>query len=309
MIYRIKNKSIFQYKIYNHSYKKYLIKHPQTNLFQNTNTMGTKGISSHTNINTMGSKGISSHTNTNTKGSKGISSPTNKSVISISPGGYKGFYQLGIASYIKDNYNTNNYLFSGASAGAWVSLMMVYKGDHHIFINNLINWIHSYNHTNLNIIQQIIKEKILTNYQTSDFDLSRIFIGVVQMDTIYNFPSIKIHYNFTNLEEVIEACIASSHIPFVTGGLVKKYKNKISFDGGFSSYPYLNFNDTSIVLHIHPNLWKKNNNSFYIQNINLNINDYTTLFYIKNFNLSDLYNNGYNDSESNKDKLDKIFII
>jgi hypothetical protein len=110
------------------------------------------------------------------------------------------------------------------------------------------------------------------------------------------------------LEEVIEACIASSHIPFVTGGLVKKYKNKISFDGGFSNFPYLNFNDTSIVLHIHPNLWNKKNNSFYIKNINLNINDYTTLFYIKNFNLSELYNNGYNDSNNNKDKLEKLFI-
>ena len=48
-------------------------------------------------------------------------------IISISPGGFKGFYQLGISSYIKDNYYTENILFTGASAGAWVSLMMVYK--------------------------------------------------------------------------------------------------------------------------------------------------------------------------------------
>ena len=101
-----------------------------------------------------------------------------KSIISISPGGYKGFYQLGIGSFIKDNYNTNNYLFSGASAGAWVSLMMVYKGNHHTFINNLIKWTNELNTPHLHLIQKQIKHKLITNYHKDDFDLKEILNNI-----------------------------------------------------------------------------------------------------------------------------------
>lgn len=225
-----------------------------------------------------------------------------KSIISISPGGYKGFYQLGIASYIKDNYNTNNYLFSGASAGAWVSLMMVYKGNHHSLINNIINWTNEINTTHLYVIQHQLKNKILTNYNNNEFDLKRIYIGVVQIDKLYSLPNINIYNNFASLEEALDCCIASSHIPFITGGLIKKYKNKFSFDGGFSNYPYLKLEDKSIILHIHPNLWLNNKT----KNKSLDIKEFTTLFSIKNFNLFQLYKNGYADSKKNKEKLDVL---
>ena len=45
-------------------------------------------------------------------------------IISISPGGLNGYYLVGIISYIKSNYDLSNYLFTGASAGAWSSLFM-----------------------------------------------------------------------------------------------------------------------------------------------------------------------------------------
>ena len=227
-------------------------------------------------------------------------------IISISPGGYKGFYQLGIGSYIKDNYNTKNYLFSGASAGAWVSLMMVYKGNHHKLINNLINWTNEINTTHLHVIQHQLKHKIISNYDSSEFDLKRIYIGVVQFNQLYSLPNINIYTNFPTLEEAIDCCIASSHIPFVTGGLIKKYKNKYSFDGGFSNFPYLKIHDKSIILHIHPNLWLNEKKPKY--KYNLDINAYTTLFSIENFNLSQLYLNGYNDTKKNKEQLDVLLL-
>jgi len=52
-----------------------------------------------------------------------------KKIIAISPGGYHGFYMMGISNYIKENYDLSNYLFTGASAGAWNALFMTYKGD------------------------------------------------------------------------------------------------------------------------------------------------------------------------------------
>jgi len=241
-----------------------------------------------------------------------LRSPPICKIISISPGGFKGFYQLGIGSYIKENYYTDKILFTGASAGAWVSLMMVYKGDHKLLINNLIKWTNeSTEHNNqLSVILQQLKTKIIVNYKTHDFDLSRLFIGVVQIDKIYTPPRLFIHNNFQTLEEAVDCCIASSHIPFITGGLINKYKNRISFDGGFSNFPYLKITNASTILHIHPKLWIKNDkmlkNKFLNLNMNMNLNDYTTLLARNEFNLYELYKSGYNNSINNKYILDKI---
>jgi len=234
--------------------------------------------------------------------------PSIYKIISISPGGFKGFYQLGISSYIKENYYTEKILFTGASAGAWVSLMMVYKGNHKLVINDLIKWTNesTENNNQLNIILHELKTKILVNYKTSDFDLSRLFIGVVQMDKIYSPPKLYIHSNFLTLEEALDCCIASSHIPFITGGLIKKYKNKISFDGGFSKFPYLKISNSSTILHIHPKLWIENKLSNNNKIKNMNLNDYTSLFSRNELNLYELYNSGYKNSLNNKHLLDKI---
>jgi hypothetical protein len=56
------------------------------------------------------------------------------------------------------------------------------------------------------------------------------------------------------LEDAINCCIASSHIPILTGGLTNKYHNMFAFDGGFSSYPYVN---RTRILHISPSMWSK----------------------------------------------------
>jgi hypothetical protein len=230
-------------------------------------------------------------------------------IIAISPGGYKGFYQLGIASYIKDNYKLDNYYFSGASAGAWVSLCMIYKGNHNIFINDLIDFMKNIKSKRLDLIQHQLKIHLLTKYNTKEFDLSRIFIGVVQFDKIYKKPYLNIYTNFQTLEDAIDCCIVSSHIPFITGVLIKKYNNKISFDGGLSNYPYLKINNLPIVLNIHPKLWiySDNKNPNNLSNIyNFNLYDFTTLFSIQNLNLSEMYYNGYNNSQKNKYLLDRV---
>ena len=52
-----------------------------------------------------------------------------KKLITITPGGLQGFYVLGICTYIKENYDLSNYVFSGASAGSWNSLFLSYKYD------------------------------------------------------------------------------------------------------------------------------------------------------------------------------------
>jgi hypothetical protein len=236
----------------------------------------------------------------------------NKKLISISPGGLKGFYELGVLSYIKDNYDMDNYIFSGASAGAWNALFMCYKNDTKQFVYNLLD----YKITQINNIKELkyfLKYKMLATYNNDDFDLRRLFIGVT---TVKRFqPVTNIFSDFNSLEDAVKCCIASSHIPLITGGLTNRYYNMYTFDGGFSKYPYLNF--TENVLHITPSMWKNLNTSIGINNKNplLDLDSFTSLnvilelfLMIKNRNYMELFDNGYLDAKNNKELLDKIFL-
>jgi hypothetical protein len=145
---------------------------------------------------------------------------SDKKLITVSPGGFKGFYLLGILTYIKENYDTENLIYSGASAGAWNSLFMCYKGDPITFVYNIldsdIKKIKS-----IKEIQKSIKCKLLHDYNDNDFDFTKLFIGVT---TFRNYTRcIYIYYDFETLEDAINYCIASSHIPLITGGITNKF--------------------------------------------------------------------------------------
>jgi len=231
-----------------------------------------------------------------------------KKLISISPGGFKGFYMLGTSAFIKENFNLDNYIFSGASAGAWNSLFMTFKHDPlELVIKILDDKLN--NAISINELEYIIKYKLLNNYSEDDFDLKKLFIGVT------NFENMKIKTlifsDFNTLEDALNCCIASSHIPYITGKtFLNKYQNMNTFDGGFSKYPYLNV--IKPTLHITPEMWKDDNQEniqkTYVEKLlrlRSNISDYTTLFSRSKYNL---FEKGYNDAKKNKLFLDNKII-
>ena len=220
-----------------------------------------------------------------------------KKIISISPGGFKGVYMLGLCVYIKDNFNLDNFIFSGASAGAWNSLMLCCKKDINYFKSDIVDY--SIKNTNtLFDLEYLMKKKILEYYTTEDFDLKRLFIGVTALNGFY--PETKIFSNFNNLEDAINCCIASSHIPLITGGIINRYNNMFTFDGGFSKTPYLNISEN--VLHITPSIWKKEQVVIHRNSIG-DLNEFTTLFSKHKYNFTELYVNGYHDAKKNHDYL------
>jgi hypothetical protein len=227
----------------------------------------------------------------------------NKKLITISPGGCKGFYLLGILTFIKENYNMDNYIFSGASAGAWNALFMSYKGDTMSFVYNLLD-MDTKKIKNLVELQYLLKYKILSKYKTEDFNLHNIYIGVTTFR--YFRPYINIYTDFDDLEDAINCCIASSHIPLVTGGIINRYKNLFSFDGGFSEYPYLN---KERILHISHSMWEKinknKNNNFLKCTMNFFIK-FSEFFSMSKNNLIELFDNGYYDAKMNKFYFDDI---
>jgi predicted patatin/cPLA2 family phospholipase len=227
-----------------------------------------------------------------------------KKLITISPGGCKGFYLLGILTFLKENYNMDNYIYSGASAGAWNALFMSYKGDTMSFAYNLLD-MDTKKIKNLVELQYLLKYKMLTKYKTEDFDLHKIYIGVT---TFRNFsPYINIYTDFDDLEDALNCCIASSHIPLVTGGITNRYKNLFSFDGGFSEYPYLNMERT---LHISHSMWSKINKgkqpSNFIKSSMESFTRFSEFFSMSKNNLIELFDNGYYDAKINKAYFDNI---
>jgi Patatin-like phospholipase len=244
----------------------------------------------------------------------------NTRLISISPGGFKGFYVLGICKYIKQHYDLTNYIFSGASAGAWNSLLLCYKGDIETIQPKLLD-AELQNTKSIETMEKLIKTRMLDNFVTEDFDLRRLFIGVTTVETQDNTTGHRfsvrrgIHTNttiftgFHELEDALNCCIASSHIPLITGGFTNVYQNFLSYDGGFSNYPYLNI--TEPVLHISPNIWKKKTGSSGLpkttEGAGLTLSDYTTLFSKDKFHFHKLVEEGYADAEQNKETLDRIF--
>ena len=231
---------------------------------------------------------------------------SNKKLITVSPGGFKGFYILGILTYLKETYNLDDYIFSGASAGSWNSLFMCYKGDPLEFVYNLMDYNIKKAKT-ITELQYFLKYKLLTTCKEDDFDLRKLFIGVT---TLKNFKFLtNIFSDFENLDDAINCCMASSFIPLITGGLSNKYHNMFTFDGGFSTYPYLNKEKT--VIHISPSMWddlkhdKNKQNS--IKGSIRTIKQFSEFFSVSKNNLLELFDNGYHDAKIHKEYLDELF--
>lgn len=223
-----------------------------------------------------------------------------KKLISITPGGTNGFYTLGISSYIKQNFDLENYVFSGASSGSWNALFLSFKHDPNDFINTILNIDYQKAKAILDI-EYLIKETLLEKYTDDDFNLRSVYVGITTLEK-FKFKK-SIYTDFESLSDAIDACIASSHIPFITGGLITKYKDKISFDGGFSKNPYLD--KLTPVIQLSHTMWKNK----------LMMSDNSDLYYSEipdvalqkpgDLNVYDLYIKGYEDSKKNDKFLRK----
>jgi len=244
-----------------------------------------------------------------------------KRLISISPGGFKGFYLFGTLSYIKENYDLSDFIYSGASAGAWNALFMCQKQNNtnDPYLKNLINDEDLKKTVSINDFEKKMKTKLLFHFKDreNEFDFRRLFIGVTTITNDYEL-STTIYNDFENLEDAIDCCIASSHIPFITGGIINKYNGRLTFDGGFKSNPYLNINQS--VLHVSPSMWIKikesitndkaiavKSNPSFFRNIK-NFIEQTTLFKKDSVDFLQLYEEGFKEARENKAILDDIII-
>ena len=160
-------------------------------------------------------------------------------------GGFYNYY-FGIACYIQENYNLDEIIFSGVSAGSWPALFLAAK----------INIRENYFKLNEKIIKDTSKKKILKTpfrwnkcierqckkyFDESLLDHidSNLFVSLTEKHKFLKFRNVLID-NFNSKDELIDTCSASTHIIVYNNvGLFKKIKKKKYLDGGFSkTYPF-----------------------------------------------------------------------
>lgn len=228
----------------------------------------------------------------------------NKKIINIYPAGIKGFYEMGLCTYIKENNNLENIVFSGASAGAWNALLLAYKGDVLEF-KKIIFDIPYKDYDSIFQIQQKIKQTILSHFTSDDFNLKQLFVGLTVLDN-FKFKTF-IYTDFESLEDALNCIIGSSNIPFITGKLFYFYKGRLSFDGGFKKDPFIHHPSKSI--YIHPCVFNKNNILNDDTHKASNISDCSIIenneFIVDNETFIKLFIQGYNDALNNKDIIQK----
>ena len=217
---------------------------------------------------------------------------TKTNLITIGPGGLTGFYTLGVASFIKDNYNISQYSFLGASAGSWNALLIACKKPNEAVINDLFS--HDI-YDQCKTVSQLLygyKNYVINNYETQDFELDKLYISVSILKYVFIRPMVV--YNFTSIEDAVDGCFFSSYIPTITGDLkFLSYKKPPLLDGGIGRFPP---KDVETYFDIYPSMWGRKftkKSRFTCPKDN---------GYFKY-----MYDLGYDDSAKNKNELDTYF--
>lgn len=216
-----------------------------------------------------------------------------KSII-IKPGGVKGYYMLGICKYVRENYDLTEYNYYGSSAGAWNVLYLACKQEKEELFIQHAQELGQFSYYNLYDLENTMKKRILTYFTIEDFDVSKIHICVSSKRKRLPFFKKNIIHEFKDLEDLLECCIASSHLPIITNGnFYYQFRNKKCVDGGIFKRPYKRNQNVFPSFIIYPEMWR-----------NKKIDSMNRMY---SLDIHRLLYNGYNDAYNKKEELDLFF--
>lgn len=158
--------------------------------------------------------------------------------IVVSGGGLKGYFMTGCSHILKHELKKQNISIrriAGASAGAWVGLFMLCDFS-------TSNWIETYYLCRDRITRTIhdVYEEMWPWAQEHlppnayEICSGRLFISITEV----TWCGLKNHIisEFTSNQDLFEACLASSAIPYLTfPGAIKKYRGMYVLDGGITN--------------------------------------------------------------------------
>ena len=203
--------------------------------------------------------------------------------IILAPGGIKGSYMIGVCSYIKNHFDLTDKKIVGFSAGAINNLFMNIDKDKDVsFLKHLLRVKLD---NNIKRFLKNIIESIQNNFTDKDFNLNNINVAVSHSNGLH------VYNNFLHLKDVLDCCIASSFIPFITSkDIFCFYKYKLCLDGGICYKEYREKKrDDALVINYHMfKRYKKPRIRFHGM-------------FSKNVNTYQMYLYGYHDARKNHD--------
>jgi predicted acylesterase/phospholipase RssA len=161
---------------------------------------------------------------------------TKTSCLYFTGAGVYFWWQAGAAKYLREHFEVDNCPIIGASAGSLTSTLLLLDVDFdyaaavakEIAISNRLY--------DRKIGLAGIFGGILRNwFETvlpSDYNKEKTKLLKVALTPLSSSP--KLVYNFETRNDLIEACLASCHVPvFLDGKLFTVYRNEPVFDGSF----------------------------------------------------------------------------
>ncbi len=216
-----------------------------------------------------------------------------KSIV-IKPGGVKGYYMMGICKYIRDHYDLTEYNYYGSSAGAWNILYLACNKEKESLFVQHAQELGQFSYYNLYDLENNMKKRLLNHFTMDDFDVSKIHICVSSKRNFFPFFKKNIVHEFDDLEDLIECCIASSHLPLITNGnFYYRFRNEKCIDGGIFKRPYRKNQNKFPSFILYPEIWK-----------NKKID---TMNRMGSLDIHRLLYHGYNDAYTHKKELDLFF--
>ena len=198
------------------------------------------------------------------------------------------------------NITIKNYNITGISGGAWCSLLYTQEDD---MSNHDTIWDYSIGkdvsriciHNDMRVFQNNVEKNMKLRYTNKDpLNLDKISIISTNVNKLYNMKNEK-HSAFDNINDLIDFCLCSSYIPYISGSTFsKKYKDSYYIDGEIKNDKYAKLNKNNLnTLNIDRFMWGR---------------QFTRkeLLYLDKDKSRELFNNGWEDTEKHKDKIMNI---
>lgn len=198
-------------------------------------------------------------------------------------------YTLGILAYIKKYAHPTNYTLTGVSGGTWCSLLYHLEPNIHdhdflwsILVGNKTEKICLLNRKSMKTFQNNVAKNFKLQYK--NVDVSTIPLSII-VTNIKNKKLISTKVdNFDDFDDLINFCMCSSYIPFISGkGFYTTYKTNKYIDGEIFRNKKL-FQDKSII--IHKDLWDRKHSL-------------SSKFILDFHNSKILFDQGWNDAKCN----------
>ena len=204
--------------------------------------------------------------------------------IIISPCGLYGLYNMGICHYVRNHFHINDKKIAGLSSGSFNSIFLCLDKKS---ATRMLKETFKLNNKHSNNIKRYAENIIISmnkNFSIDDIKNKNLYIGMSHSDDLV------FYHNFKTMEQLMKCCIGSSFVPGVTyRNLIHFYNDRYALDGALWYRHYKKYIDTDKTLVISPKLFNRYRNGNII---------YESLLR-KNFNLYQMYLNGYHDARKN----------